>query len=39
MEGAIYNQILSYRRYPQNVFAGSDAHLRNLMYGMQAGGN
>ena len=39
MEGTIYNQVLSFRRWPQNVFAGSDAHLRNLMYGMQAGGN
>ncbi len=39
MEGTIYNQVLSFRHWPQNVFAGSDAHLRNLMYGMQAGGN
>ncbi len=39
MEGTIYDQLLAFRRWPQNVFAGSDARLRNLMYGMQAGGN
>ena len=39
MEGTIYNQVLMYRRWPQNVFSGSEARLRDLMYGMQAGGN
>jgi spermidine synthase len=32
MEGTIYNEILGYRRFPQNLFVGSEARVRNLMY-------
>ena len=32
MEGAIYNEMLGYRRFPQNLFVGSEARVRNLMY-------
>ena len=39
MEGTIYNQILSYRQYPRNLFAGSEARIQNLLYAIQAGGS
>jgi spermidine synthase len=31
-EGAIYSQMLNYRRYPTNLLAGSDVRLRALQY-------
>jgi spermidine synthase len=34
MEGTIYNQILHYRKFPQNLFVGSEERVRNLMYSM-----
>jgi spermidine synthase len=34
-EGGIYEQMLSYRRFPANLFAGSDARLQMLMAAMQ----
>ena len=34
MEGTIYNQILRYRKFPRNVFVGSEERVRNLMYSM-----
>jgi spermidine synthase len=33
-EGAIYNQMLSYRRFPGNLFAGSENRLRPLRYAL-----
>jgi len=35
MEGAIYNEILSYRKFPRNLFVGSEARLRTLAAAMQ----
>ncbi len=37
MEGTIYNQILRARKFPQNVFVGSEDRVRNLMYSMSGG--
>src|SRR5205814_1414004 len=31
MEGTIYNQILRYRTFPRNLFAGSEERVRGLM--------
>jgi len=31
MEGTIYNQILRYRKFPRNVFVGSEERVRSLM--------
>jgi len=31
MEGTIYNQMLQYRRFPQNVFIGSEQRVGSLM--------
>jgi spermidine synthase len=33
-EGAIYNQMLAYRRFPDNLFAGSPERLRALRYAL-----
>jgi spermidine synthase len=33
-EGAIYNQMLSYRQFPFNLFKGSEQTLRNLAAAM-----
>ena len=33
-EGAIYSQMLSYRRFPENLFAGSEEKLRALNYAL-----
>ncbi len=35
MEAAIYNQILNYRRFPRNIFTGSEEELRKLSTAMQ----
>jgi spermidine synthase len=37
-EGGIYQQMLSYRRFPMNLFAGSDARLQALMAAIEVGG-
>jgi spermidine synthase len=37
MEGAIYSQILSYKRYPQNMLVASDS-LRGVLMGALGGG-
>jgi hypothetical protein len=34
MEGTIYNQILRYRKFPRNLFTGSEDRVRSLMYSM-----
>jgi hypothetical protein len=31
MEGAIYNQMLQYRRFPHNLFVGSEQRVGSLM--------
>jgi hypothetical protein len=31
MEGAIYSQMLTYRRYPENLFVASDQQRQSLM--------
>jgi len=36
-EGGIYEQMLGYRRFPTNLFTGSDVRLQTLMAAMQAG--
>ena len=36
MEGTIYNQMLRYRRFPRNVFVGSEERVRNMMYAIGA---
>jgi spermidine synthase len=36
LEGLIYNQMLNYRRFPENVLGGSDETRRELMRLMQA---
>ena len=38
MEGAIYNQILSYRRYPQNMIVASDATRDAVMNALRVPG-
>jgi spermidine synthase len=38
METAIYNQILSFRRYPMNLFQGSEDKLQALRYALEAAG-
>jgi len=35
-EGAIYNQMLAYRKFPENLFAGSDEHKRALRYALNS---
>jgi len=35
MEGSIYNEILSYRKFPRNLFAGSEPRLQALAAAMQ----
>ncbi len=35
MEGTIYNEILSYRKFPRNLFIGNDARLQALATAMQ----
>jgi spermidine synthase len=35
MEGAIYNEILSYRKFPRNLFVGSEPRLQALATAMQ----
>ncbi|HYW44755.1 MAG TPA: fused MFS/spermidine synthase [Bryobacteraceae bacterium] len=36
MEGAIYGEILSYSRFPSDMFTGSEAHLQALRTAMEA---
>ena len=38
MEATIYSQILSYRRFPMNLFQGSEDKLQALRYAMEASG-
>jgi spermidine synthase len=38
-EGGIYEQMLSYRRFPVNLFTGSDTRLQMLMATMQGNGS
>jgi spermidine synthase len=38
MEGTIYNQILSYRRFPRSLFTGSDQVLQPILVTLQGGG-
>ncbi len=38
MEGTIYQQILSYRQFPRNLFAGSEERVQSVMYAVQGGG-
>ena len=38
MEGAIYNQILSYRQYPQNMLVVSDANREVVMQALRGPG-
>jgi len=33
-EGAIYNEMLAYRKFPENLFAGSDERRRALRYAL-----
>jgi len=33
-EGLIYNQMLAYRKFPENLFAGSDERRRALRYAL-----
>jgi spermidine synthase len=33
-EGAIYNQMLAYRKFPDNLFAGSEERIRALRYAL-----
>jgi len=35
-EGAIYNQMLVYRKFPDNLFAGSDERKRALRYALSS---
>jgi spermidine synthase len=35
MEGSIYNEILNYRKFPRNLFIGSDSRLQALAAAMQ----
>jgi hypothetical protein len=37
-EGAIYNEILNYRRFPVNLITGSPEMLQQLAAAIQAGG-
>jgi spermidine synthase len=37
MEGTIYNQILGYRRFPQNLFVGSEQRLQPILYTLAGG--
>ena len=37
-EGGIYEQMLSYRRFPANLFTGSEARLQALAAAIEAGG-
>ena len=37
-EGAIYNEILRYRRFPNNLFTGSEEHKRPLRYALELAG-
>ena len=39
IEGLIYNEILSYRTFPRNLFAGSDERLRGLQAAIQSSSN
>ena len=36
-EGFIYNQMLTYRKFPDNLFAGSEQRLRALRYALSSG--
>jgi spermidine synthase len=36
MEGTIYSQMLSHRRFPKNVFTGSEERVRSMMYAIGA---
>jgi len=36
-EGAIYNQMLAYRKFPDNLFAGSEERKRALRYALNPG--
>ena len=38
-ESGIYDQMLSYRRFPENLFTGSPERLQALLAAMQGGGN
>jgi hypothetical protein len=33
-EGAIYSQMLAYRKFPENLFAGSEERKRALRYAL-----
>jgi spermidine synthase len=37
MEGTIYNQILTYRRFPQNLFVGSEQRIQPILYTLSGG--
>jgi spermidine synthase len=37
-EGGIYQQMLTYRRFPANLFSGSDARMQTLLAAMQGSG-
>ena len=37
MEGTIYNQILTYRRFPRNLFVGSEQRLQPIVYTLSGG--
>jgi spermidine synthase len=36
MEGTIYNQMLQHRKFPRNLFVGSEERVRSLMYSIGA---
>ena len=36
MEGAIYNEILNYRRFPRDLFVGSEQRLQSLAAAIEA---
>jgi spermidine synthase len=37
MEGTIYNQILTYRQFPRNLFVGSEQRLQPILYTLAGG--
>jgi spermidine synthase len=37
MEGTIYNQILTYRRFPKNLFVGSEQRIQPIVYTLSGG--
>ena len=37
-EGSIYNEMLSYRKFPANLFAGSEDRVRALRSAVDVGG-